>query len=195
MREETWYAVHVYSGYEQKIQKQLERMIQTNELLSQVCHGVRVPMKTITETKDGKEKTRKVKLMPGYILVDVDFPPYDGNEERYKGIVSAIRNINGVTGFVTPTSAKGSMPIPLTRGEMNRIKENTGEIKVDRSLHDFQDFQEGDEISIISGPFAGFDGVVQEDLVMHKKLKVQIEIFSRPTSVQVEKKDVEKKKL
>ena len=145
MREETWYVIHVYSGYEQKIEKQILHMMQTNALLSQVCHGVKVPIKVVTEkTDDGKERTRKVKLMPGYVLIDIDFPKFEEDEEKYKEIISIVRSINGVTGFVTPTSARGSLPIPLTKGELNRIRESIGEIKVDRSLHDYQDFQEGD---------------------------------------------------
>ena len=192
-REETWYPIHVYSGREMKIEKLIRKMMESNQLISEVCHDVKVPIKIVNESKAGKSVTKKIKILPGYVLLDLDLPRFEDNEEKHKAIVYAIRRIDGVTGFVNATTARGSRPVPITRQEMNRIKEEIGEIKVERLYHEAYEFKKGDEIRIVSGSFDGFSAVVEEDIPQRGKLKVSIEVFGRATSVEIERSSAEKK--
>ena len=194
MREETWYALHVFSGYEQKIERQILSLMQSNSVLSKSCHDVKVPMVITKEMKDGKEKERKRKLMPGYVLVDLDLPKFTEDEEKHKEIVQLFKSIDGVTGFVNGTTARGSHPAVLTKAEMNKIKEEIGEIKVVRPVKNFQVFNIGDEVNITAGPFEGFSGKVEDNnLNSANKLRVQVEVFGRINTIEVESQDVELK--
>lgn len=190
-----WYVLHVFSGYEQKIEKQINLLIREDARFSMHCHAVKVPMYEQTEMKDGKPKVTRHKLMPGYILVDLDLPPKDPKNrddfEIHKQIVGTLKSINGVTGFVGLTTDRSSQPKPLSQSEFNRILEQTGERKVERTIHTTHDYAPGDSIKITTGSFSGFNGTVSE--ILHGKLKVSVEIFGRPTLIEVDVMDTEKK--
>ena len=102
-----WYIVHTYSGYEQKIQRTIFKLREMDTDFALVVSDVKVPMETVTEIKDGKKKEVKRKILPGYILVEIDFP----DDATWKNTYSKIKRIQGVTGFVS--AMEGRKPQPL----------------------------------------------------------------------------------
>lgn len=184
-----WYAVHTYSGWEQRIESQARLMMQDEDKLGKYCTDVRVPIRTVKEMKDGKEKEHKSKVLPGYILMELDMP-LDADEEKH--LVFMVKSIEGVTGFVNATTARGSRPIPLTPSEVRNIFELTGEIKATHTTVSFVSFEKGDKVSIKAGSFQGFTGTVEEVQKERGRLKVAVEIFGRPTIVDIETSDAEK---
>ena len=143
-----WYVAHTYSGYENKVKDNLEKIVE-NRGLGNLIYEVKVPVETIVEKVGDKEKIKELKIFPSYVFVKMIM-----TDESWH----AVRNITGVTGFVGP----GSRPTPLTEKEVADINlESEVESKSQLS------FNVGDEVSVISGMFEGYDGVVQsitEDL-------------------------------
>lgn len=184
-----WYAVHTYSGWEQRIESQARQMMQDDDKLGKYCTDVRVPIRVIKEMKDGKEKERKSKILPSYILMELDMP---SDIEEEKRLIFMVKSIEGVTGFVNATTARGSRPIPLTPSEVRNIFELTGDIKSTRTAVSFVSFEKGDKISIKAGSFQGFTGTIEEVQKERGRLKVAVEIFGRPTIVDIETSDAEK---
>ncbi len=181
-----WYIVHTYSGYEQKIEKLIRRMMETDSDFASVCLDVKVPFETLVENKDGVKKEVKHKVLPGYILVELDMPEGDS----WKNYCSQIKRIQGVTGFLAAT--RSSKPMPLTKDEMNNILQKTGEIKAEKAFRPKQSFNEGETVKVIDGPFSGFTGVIEEINLEKSRIKVSVEIFGRPTPVEIEFNQVEK---
>lgn len=181
-----WYIVHTYSGYEQKIEKLIRRMMETDSDFATVCLDVKVPFETLVENKDGVKKEVKHKVLPGYILVELDMPEGDG----WKNYCSQIKRIQGVTGFLAAT--RSSKPMPLTKDEMNNILQKTGEIKAEKAFRPKQSFNEGETVKVIDGPFSGFTGVIEEINLEKSRIRVSVEIFGRPTPVEIEFNQVEK---
>ena len=188
-----WYVIHVFSGYEQKIAKQIETLMRLNEVFSCSCFGVKVPMYKTEEIKKGKTKVVEHKLMPGYILVDLDLPLISEDAEKHKQIVGMLKSINGITGFVGLTTARSSQPTPLTSAEVDKIFQKTGEKEVEKPIYSTYDYNVGDAVTITSGSFSGFTGVVSEVMQTHGKLKVSVEVFGRPTLIEVDVTATEKK--
>ncbi len=181
-----WYIVHTYSGYEQKIEKLIRRMMETDSDFASVCLDVKVPFETLVENKDGVRKEVKLKVLPGYILVELDMP----EDDSWKRYCSQIKRIQGVTGFLAAT--RSSKPIPLTKDEMNNILQKTGEIKAEKAFRPKQSFNEGETVKVIDGPFSGFTGVIEEINTEKGRIRVSVEIFGRPTPVEIEFNQVEK---
>ena len=181
-----WYIVHTYSGYEQKIEKLIRRMMETDSDFASVCLDVKVPFETLVENKDGVRKEVKHKVLPGYILVELDMP----EDDSWKRYCSQIKRIQGVTGFLAAT--RSSKPIPLTKDEMNNILQKTGEIKTEKAFRPKQSFNEGETVKVIDGPFSGFTGVIEEINTEKGRIRVSVEIFGRPTPVEIEFNQVEK---
>lgn len=181
-----WYAVHTYSGYEQKIERLVRRIIDTDSDFASVCLDVKVPFETIIETKDGVRKESKHKVLPGYILVELDLPEGD----QWKKYCDQIKAIQGVTGFLTPT--RSSRPIPLSKEEMDNILQKTGEIKAEKVFRPKQNFELGEVVKITDGPFSGFTGSIEEINTERGRIRVSVEIFGRPTPVEIEFSQVEK---
>ncbi|MCL1830651.1 MAG: transcription termination/antitermination protein NusG, partial [Oscillospiraceae bacterium] len=140
MPEIDWYVVHTYSGYENKVAKNLEKMVE-NRRLQDLILEVQVPTETVVEIKDNMRKETEKKIFPGYVLVKMVM-----NDETWY----VVRNIHGVTGFVG-TSSK---PIPLTRREIESLGVEKKVVKVD--------FEVGENIRVVEGPLAGFIGLVEE---------------------------------
>ena len=184
-----WYAVHTFSGWEQKIEAQIRSMMEDDNKLGGCCFDVKVPIRVIKENKDGKQRERKSKILPGYILMEIDMPE---DFEEIKHIIFLVKSIEGVTGFVNATTARGSKPIPLTAAEVKNIFELTGEIKSTTADEMFNTFEKGDRVYIRAGSFASFNGVVEEVLKERGRLKVSVEIFGRPTIVDIETSDAER---
>jgi len=182
-----WYILHTYSGYENKIEKNIRMMIDNGELDKNVVRDVKVPTEEVVEVKDGKKKTQTRKFFPGYILVEMDLPDAD---QGWKVPCTKIKKIHGVTGFVgTPADKK---PQPLSGDEAKKILQRSGEIKGERTVRTRQSFTPGEQVKIIDGPFESFTGTIEEVNQEKNKLKVMVGIFGRNTPVEVDILQVEK---
>ena len=165
-----WYVVHTYSGYENKVKANLESRIHTMQMEGKIF-GVHIPMEDVMEIKSGKKQVVKRKQFPGYLLVRM---VYD-NDSWY-----VVRNTPGVTGFVS--AGTGSKPTPLSKHEVDKILAvKKEEIRPQVRLG----FEEGDIVRITSGPFADFNGTINEINADQAKLKVLVNIFDRETPVEL----------
>ena len=182
-----WYVLHIYSGYENKIEKTIRMMIEMGELDKEVVRDVKIPSEEVVEVKDGKKRTMTKKFLPGYILVEMDLPDA---EIGWKLPCSNIRKIQGVTGFLGTTA--GRKPQPLSSDEARSILQKTGEIKGDRPVRARQSFVPGEQVKIIDGPFETFIGTIDEVYPEKNKLKVMVGIFGRNAPVEVDLLQVEK---
>ena len=133
-----WYVAHTYSGYENKVKANLEKIVE-NRGLGNLIYDIKVPVETVIERDGDKEKVEEVKVFPSYVFIKMIM-----TDESWH----AVRNITGVTGFVGP----GSRPTPLSEQEV--LDMNIEEVKVQLS------FNVGDEVDVISGLFEGYSGVV-----------------------------------
>lgn len=179
-----WYVVHTYSGYENKIERTIRKMMEDPKI-SETVFDIKVPSEEVVEVKDGKRKVSTRKILPGYILLEMDLPNIG-----WKYPCSAIRRIQGVTGFVG--TLDGSKPQPISAEEARRIFQKTGDIKSDKNLRPKQSFSVGEKVKIIDGPFDTFTGTVEEVNTEKAKLKVMVGIFGRSTPVEVGFLQVEK---
>ncbi|MDR1466406.1 MAG: transcription termination/antitermination protein NusG [Treponema sp.] len=180
-----WYVLHVYSGFENKIEKIIHIMLSAGKLDSNIVKNVKVPNETTVEIKEGKKRTQTRKFLPGYILIEMDLP-----DDGWKAICSNIRQINGVTAFVgTPPNRK---PRPLSADEARAILQKTGEIKGEKLLRPLLSFNQGEQVKIIGGPFESFVGLIEEVSPEKSKLKVMVGIFGRNAPVEVDFSQVEK---
>ena len=177
--------LHVYSGYENKIEKTIRMLIDSGELSRDIVTDVKVPTEEVSEVKEGKKRTVSRKILPGYILVEMDLP-----EDGWKATCATIRNINGVTGFVG--SSSNARPQPITMEEVKRIFQRTGELKGERPVYFRQSFSVGEQVKITQGPFESFSGVIDEVNTEKNKIKVSVQIFGRSTPVEVDIAQVEK---
>ena len=165
-----WYVVHTYAGYENKVKANLESRIGSMQMQDKIF-DVEIPMEDVMEIKGGKKQVVQKKVFPGYLLVKM---VYD-NDSWY-----VVRNTPGVTGFVS--SGTGTKPTPLSKREVEKILTvPKQEVKPQFRL----EFEEGDVVRIISGPFADFNGTVDEINVDQSKLKVLVNIFDRETPVEL----------
>ncbi len=165
-----WYVVHTYAGYENKVKTNLASRIQSMQMQDKIF-DVEIPMEDVMEIKGGKKQVVKKKVFPGYLLVKMI---YD-NDSWY-----VVRNTPGVTGFVS--SGTGSKPTPLSRREIEKILV----VKEEAPKPQYRlEFEEGDVVRIISGPFADFNGTINEINVDQSKLKVLVNIFDRETPVEL----------
>ena len=163
-----WYVVHTYTGYENKVATNIEKIVE-NRGLHDLILAVSVPVEKVIETTEKGEKEIERKLFPSYVLVKMVM-----NDETWH----IIRNTTGVTGFVGP----GSRPVPLTEEEVERmgVEVRTIEIK----------FAVGDSVRITDGPLSGFIGVVDEISDDLKTVKVTASLFGRETSVELNSNQV-----
>ncbi len=183
-----WYVVHTYSGYEQKIERLIRRMMEQDKEFAQYCTGVMVPMETIKViTPEGEKKEEKKKILPGYILVELELPL-----DSWISTTAKIARIQGVTGFLTGDRLGKNPPKPLSAKEHNDILKRTGAVPEERSFKPKQDFVKGEEVRITSGPFASFTGLVEEIDLAKGQLRLTVQIFGRPTQVSADFTQVEK---
>ena len=171
-----WYAVHTYSGHEQKAKKYLESAIE-NSGLQDKFGQVLVPTEQVTEMKQGKRSTTTKKFLPSYILVQVDLD---------KTSQDLVVNCPGITNFV----GGGGKPTPLKDDEVEKI---VGQIDRSRTeeVGDFP-FQAGDAVKVNDGPFMDFSGTISEVNMERRKVKVMVSIFGRPTPVELDFLQVER---
>jgi len=168
--EPRWYVVHTYSGYENKVKTDLEKMIKNREL-QDYFFDIIVPMEEQIEIKDGKTKTNLKKVFPGYVLVKMIV-----TEQTWY----IVRNTRGVTGFV----GSGTDPIPLTDSEIRKMGFDIQSFNINYEIND--------QIRVITGPFENFTGTVISINKEKHKVKVMISMFGRETPVDVDFTEVEK---
>ena len=173
-----WYAIHVFSGHEKKIQKYLENEIERTELKEKVPR-ILIPSEDVVEMKDGKKRVKNRIFFPGYMLVQMELD---------KITQHLILNTPGVTNFVGPKN----QPVPLKEDEVDRILGKVEERK-DKEIIDIP-YRVGDPVKVIDGPFSDFAGVVEEINQEKKKLKVLVSIFGRSTPVELDFLQVEVEK-
>lgn len=170
----SWYVVHTYSGYEEKVRKNLEQRMKLMDSEGSVGQVI-VPTEKEVEVRGGQRRTVAKKILPGYILVEMKLTDSSWN---------IVRNTPGVTGFV----GSGNSPVPLREEEVNRIlKQMTAEeprVKVG--------FKEGQSVRVTDGPFTDFVGVVDEINAAKAKVKVLLSLFGRETPVELDFLQVEK---
>jgi transcriptional antiterminator NusG len=179
-----WYVLHTFTGYENKVEKFI-RIMMDDGTLGEGVFDVKVPSEEVTEVRNGKKRIVNKKFLPGYILVEMDLP-----ERGWKIPCSAIRKIQGVTGFVG--TGQNSKPQPISAEEAKSILQKTGAIKTERRLQAKQDFQVGEEVRIIEGPFESFKGTIEVVNQEKGKLRVMVGIFGRATPVEVSFAQVDK---
>jgi transcriptional antiterminator NusG len=181
-----WYILHTYTGYEGKIERSIRTLIEKKEIDSNVVLDVRVPVEEIVEIKDGKKKVRNNKFLPGYIMLEMDLPEIGWKETCLK-----LYRIQGVTGFVGNVS-RNNRPFPITTDEAKNLLMKSGAIKGEKQVHVRQSFNVGDQVKITDGPFASFTGTIKEINVEKEKLSVEVQIFGRPTPVELSYLQAEK---
>ena len=160
-----WYVVHTYSGYENKVKTDLEKVIKNREL-EEYFFDIIVPMEEQIEIKDGKRKTNLKKVFPGYVLVKMIV-----TEKTWY----IVRNTRGVTGFV----GSGTDPIPLTDEEIRNMGfEELTQVNVDYNVND--------SVKVLVGPLKDFIGTVTEINKEKHKVKVSVSMFGRETPVELE---------
>ena len=172
--QKNWYAVHTYSGYEERVRNNLELRIKSMDSAGDILEVV-IPTEDEIEVKNGQRRTVTKKILPGYILVQMKM-----NDQGW----SIVRNTPGVTGFVSG----GNKPIPLQEEEVSQImKQMEAEaprVKVG--------FRQGQSIRVIDGPFIDFIGTVDEIDAEKGKVKVLLSLFGRETPVKLDFLQVEK---
>lgn len=173
--EARWYVAHTYSGYENKVKANLEKIIE-NRSIQHLIMDIRIPTVMEDETEEGDDqdenkesKMVENKIFPSYVLIKMIM-----SDESWH----VVRNIRGVTGFVGP----GSKPVPLTDEEVAAIGIETKVVELDFAI--------GDSVKISGGPLAGFIGTVQEISEDKKKIKVLASLFGRDTAVELDAGDV-----
>ncbi len=179
-----WYVVHTYSGYENKVEKHIRKMMESPEL-GGILFDIKVPSEEVVEVRDGKRRVSTKKFLPGYILLEMDLP-----DKGWKTVCSNIRRIQGVTGFVGAMG--GVKPQPISQEEARAILQKAGEIRTEKIMRPKQSFSVGESVRIIDGPFDTFTGTVEEVNMEKGRLRVMVGIFGRSTPVEVNFLQVEK---
>ncbi|MCQ2596625.1 MAG: transcription termination/antitermination protein NusG [Treponema sp.] len=187
----SWYILHTFTGYENKIEKTIRQYLDQRELDPEVVLEVHVPMETIEELKVGKDgkttkKSRKVNFMPGYLLLCLELTDEretPTSQPKWKEACAKLRRIKGVTGFVGTNP--NEKPRPISKAEADNLRQKMGLIKGGKPAHVKQSFNVDDEVKITDGPFATFTGVIKEVMIEKEMLKVEVQIFGRPTPVEL----------
>lgn len=162
--ESRWYVVHTYSGYENKVKANIEKIVENRGMQDQI-HEVTVPVQDVVEVKNGQKKTVQRKIFPGYVLIKMFM-----NEDTWY----VVRNTRGVTSFVGPESK----PVPLTPEEVRMMG-------IETSVENF-DLEVGDTVKVAYGAFADSVGKVKDINDQKKTATVVLSIFGRETPVEFE---------
>ncbi|MDO5301834.1 MAG: transcription termination/antitermination protein NusG [Tissierellia bacterium] len=160
-----WFVIHTYSGHENKVKFNLDSMVK-NMALEDLIFDVQVPMEEVVEEKEGVTKVKERKMFPSYVLVKMIM-----NDRTWY----LVRNTRGVTGFVGP----GSKPIPLSENEVRMLGVATKEEVLN-------DFNVGDRVKVLAGPFKDFVGTVKGLDYDKGTVNVIISMFGRDTNIELE---------
>ena len=172
-----WYIIHAYSGYEKQVMRSLNDRIQRSAVADSFGE-VLVPTEEVVEMKDGKKRKSERKFFPGYVLVEMEM-----NDETWH----IVKECPKVLGFIGGTAEK---PAPITQKEADAILarvHNKGEAPRPKTM-----FEPGEELLVTDGPFTDFKGVVEEVQYEKSRLTLTINVFNRPTQVELEFRQVEK---
>ena len=171
--EKNWFVVHTYSGYEERVKKNLEQRVKFMDSGDEI-YQVIIPTEEEVEIRGGQKRTVAKKILPGYILIEMTMSDQSWN---------VVRNTPGVTGFV----GSGGKPVPLLAEEADQIlrqmRAEAPKIKVG--------FRQGQSVRVTDGPFADFVGIVDEIGAEKGKVKVLLSLFGRETPVELDFLQVE----
>ncbi len=170
-KDANWYVVHTYSGHENKVKANLEKMVENRGMIDDIFE-VAVPTEEYIDNKTGSNKVKERKMFPGYVLVKMII-----NDESWY----LVRNTRGVTGFVGP----GSKPVPLSEEEVKALG-------VQEQALAYTDLVVGDSVMVTSGPFENFTGNIESISLEKRKIKVYVSMFGRETLVELDFEQVEK---
>jgi len=165
-----WYVVHTYSGYENKVKTNIEKIIENRGMQDQILE-VSVPVQDVVEVKNGQKKTVQRKIFPGYVLLKMIM-----NDETWY----VVRNTRGVTSFVGP----GSKPVPLSEAEAKSMG-------IEKYIQVFE-FEAGEAVKVVSGPFAESAGHIKDVNAQKRSVTVMLSIFGRETPVELDYTQLEK---
>jgi transcription termination/antitermination protein NusG len=172
-----WYIIHAYSGFENKVRDSI--ISEAARLgLSDGVEAVEVPTETVTEVKRGKKVQVERKFMPGYVLAKLQLTD---------DVYHLVKNTPKVTGFL----GAGSKPQPISEKEAARYFGGVAEAKAAPKTQVSVDYDIGDQVKVLDGPFASFNGVVEEIDFDKNKVKVGVSIFGRATPVELDFEQVE----
>jgi transcriptional antiterminator NusG len=171
-----WYIVQAYSGFEKKVVESIKDVL-SKKKLDDKLEQILVPTHQVTEVKKGKRTKKERKYFPGYVLVRIDL-----NKEIYH----LIKNIQKVSGFL----GSEDKPTPITDNEIQRILGQVSESAINQKSG--ISFEIGEKVKVCDGPFASFNGLVEEIDEEKSRLKVSVSIFGRPTPVDLDFNQVEK---
>jgi transcriptional antiterminator NusG len=169
-----WYAVQTFTGQESRVVQYLQSMIDSGELDGIVSRAIS-PVRDVVAVRRGKRVKKQDKFFPSYVLVEMEY----NQESAY-----FIRSINGVMDFVG-----GKRPRPLKQPEVDRVLGT--EVEDKGSVVTEAPYNVGDMVNIASGPFKGFDGVVEDVSAEKGKAKVSVTVFGRATPVEVDFTQIE----
>ena len=173
-----WYIIHAYSGFENKVRDAI--MSEANRLgLTAHVEQIEVPTETITEIKRGKKVQSERKFMPGYVLAKLTMTD---------DVYHLVKNTPKVTGFLGP----GGKPQPIPDAQASRMLDSHAEAAASAPKQRIQvDYEIGDSVKVLDGPFASFNGIVEELDFDRGRVKVSVSIFGRATPVELEFEQVE----
>src|SRR5256885_8355206 len=169
-----WYVVHTYAGYENKVKANLDTRIRSMNMEDKIFEAV-IPIEDVIEFKGGKKQVVQKRVFPGYLMVRM----YVDDDSWY-----VVRNTPGVTGFV----GSGAKPVPLATREVEKILQ----VKPVERLKPRLEFEVGESVRVVTGPFANFTGTISDINVDQSKLKVLVNIFGRETPVELSFEQVAK---
>jgi len=171
-----WYIIHAYSGFERKVKESLESRVQAFGLQDKIGRVV-IPMETVTQVRNGKKYNMEQLVYPGYVLVEMEL------SDEVWHVVKATPRVTGFLGGATH-------PTPLSDDEVNQIIFRVASSKEKPKLK--VKFEKNETVRITEGPFANFNGTVDEVNEDRSTLKVMVTIFGRATPVELEFGQVEK---
>ena len=169
-----WYAIHTYSGYEEKVAESIRQRAESLDMKDKIFQAL-VPKEKMIEIKNGKRRVVEKRIFQGYVLVQMKM-----SEDAWY----IVRNTPSVTGFV----GSGTEPTPVSDEEIEKIQKRMG---LEQPKHKI-DYQVGEVVSIIDGPFKGFDGTINEIDQQKGKLKVLVNMFGRDTPVELDSLQVKR---
>ncbi len=173
-KEKSWFVIHTYSGYEERVKRNLEQRIKFMDSANDISRVV-IPTEDEIEVRSGQKRTVSKKILPGYVLINMEM-----TDQSWR----IVRNTPGVTGFV----GSGDKPTPLKEEEVSRIlkqmEAEAPKLKIG--------FREGQSVRVSDGPFVDFIGIVDSINSGKGKVKVLLSLFGRETPVELDFLQVEK---
>jgi transcriptional antiterminator NusG len=169
-----WYAIHTYSGYEEKVAESIRQRADSLDMKDKIFQ-ILVPKEKMIEVKNGKRKVVEKRIFQGYVLVQMKM-----SEDAWY----IVRNTPSVTGFV----GSGSEPTPVENDEIEKIMKRMGRAEPKHKI----DYNVGEVVNIIDGPFKGFDGSINEIDAAKGKLKVLVNMFGRETPLELDSLQVKR---